>query len=325
MRKTLILFVIVVAAGIAAWKLTSSRGDGSASYDTSMSAFAIEDIRAVKRIFLVDKGGNRIDLKQKGEGWIVNDRYPADQGSVDLLLKGMQKLEIQYIPPKAAAENILKTMAAFAIQVEIFGSRDRLLKKYFIGGMTQDERGTYFLMDGADQAYVMQVPGFVGNLRERFRPELGRFRSQKFLQFDPADVARVSAAYPGQQENSFRLEAQLTGYLVYGGEGTGSAEPQKAVKGKAEAYLDRLQRLACEAYLTDDIRRDSVTAGTPFCTLEIGFRNGEKNEVSFWQKIDPNIPDQPVNRFFILKDNEFMLGQYEVIKEAFRNGAYFTH
>ncbi len=325
MRKTLILLLIVVAAGFIAWKLIRNEPEKKASYDTSMSEFAIEDIQSVNHIFLSDKSGKQIDLKKNSRGWIVNDKYPADPGSVDLLLKGMQKLEIQYIPPKAAEENIIKTMAAFAIQVEAFGKKDKLLKKYYIGGMTQDERGTYFLMDGSSQPYVMQVPGFVGNLRERFRPELGRFRSLKFMQFDPDDVVAVRATYPNQGENDFLLESTLTGYQVYSGEDLPGGIPQKAAKGKVDAYLGRLQKIACEAYLTEDIRQDSVTAGTPFCSLELEFRDGKESRVRFWQKLNPGIPDQPVNRFFILKDNEFMLGQYEVLKEAFRNGAFFTH
>jgi hypothetical protein len=324
MKKSLILFVLVVVLGIIAWQISKNRPADSTSYNVSASEFAVENIQSIQRIFIVDKSGMKIDLKKGRNEWIVNDVFRADQNSVDLLLKGIQKLEIQYIPPKAANENIIKTMASFGIQVEIFGKGNALLKKYFIGGMTQDERGTYFLMDGANQPYVMQVPGFVGNLRERYRPEIKRFRSQRFLTIDPSRLKQIDVRYPKLPENDFRLVSTLTGYELSLGSTGEFSQSQKAVKGRVEAFLDGLQKVACESYLTGDVRQDSVSAETPFCVMRIEQDKEDIQNVQFWQKqTSQNASQQGLHRFYMLKDGEFMLGQYDVIKEAFRNGAYF--
>ena len=324
MKKSLILFVLVVVLGVITWQILKNRPADSASYDVGASEFAVENIQSIQRIFIADKSGMKIDLKKGRNEWIVNDVFRADQHSVDLLLKGIQKLEIQYIPPKAATENIIKTMASFGIQVEIFGKGDALIKKYFVGGMTQDERGTYFLMDSANQPYVMQVPGFVGNLRERYRPEIKRFRSQRFLNIDPSRVQQIDVRYPKLPENDFRLVSTLTGYELSLSSTGELAQSQKAVKGRVEAFLDGLQKVACESYLTGDVRQDSVSAETPFCVMRIEQDKEDIQNVQFWQKqTAQNASQQGLHRFYMLKDGEFMLGQYEVIKEAFRNGAYF--
>lgn len=324
MKKSLVLFALVVVLGVIAWQMTKNRPAQSASYDVSASEFAIDPVQSIQRVFISDKSGQKIDLKKGRNEWVVNDLYRADQNSVDLLLKGIQKLEIQYIPPKAAIENIIKTMASFGIQVEIFGKGDALLKKYFVGGMTQDERGTYFLMDGANQPYVMQVPGFVGNLRERYRPEIKRFRSQRFLQVDPGQVKQIDVRYPTQPENDFRLVSTLTGYELSLGSPGQFTKSQKAAKGRVEAFLDGLQKVACESYLTGDVRQDSVSAELPFCVMRIEQDNADVQDVQFWQKQSAQkVSQQGLHRFYILKNGEFMLGQYDVIKEAFRSGAYF--
>ena len=324
MKKTLILFVLVIILGVAAWRIVQHNPSQTASYDINSSAFAIEDESTVQRIFIADKSGHTIDLKKERTGWRLNDKYKADPNSVELLLNGIKNLEIQYIPPRAANENIIKTMASFGIQVELFAQGNQLLKKYFVGGMTQDERGTYFLMDGSNQPFVMQISGFVGNLRERFRPELNRFRSQKILDIQPDKIEYVEVLYPGQPEHNFRIESGMTRYTLFLDTQPDGTKSMTADRGRVESFFTGLEKIACESFLTGDIRQDSVQAGIPFCTMEIGEKESRVQRVKFWQKLGPqNASQQGLHRFFILKDDEFMLGQYDVIKTAFRNGSYF--
>jgi hypothetical protein len=180
-------------------------------------------------------------------------------------------------------------------------------------------------MDGSNQPYVMQIPGFVGNLRERFRPEINRFRSQKILDIQSDKIEYIEVLYPGQPENNFRIESGITRYALFLGAQPTEQQAIRADRGRVESFFNGLENIACESFLTGDIRQDSVQAGIPFCTLKIKEKDNKIQQVRFWQKLTlQNSSQQGLHRFFILKDDEFMLGQYDVIKAAFRNGSYFV-
>ncbi len=72
-------------------------------------------------------------------------------------------------------------MAVTGIHVEIFDHQGNELLNYYVGGVTQDERGTFFLKEGSTQPYCLNQPGFDGGLRARYALAPVDWRDVRFL------------------------------------------------------------------------------------------------------------------------------------------------
>ncbi|MCB9291126.1 MAG: hypothetical protein H6560_27725 [Lewinellaceae bacterium] len=49
---------------------------------------------------------------------------------------------------------MVESLATEGMKVELYDKDGGLLKAYYVGGSTSDERGTYMIMEGAEQPYV---------------------------------------------------------------------------------------------------------------------------------------------------------------------------
>jgi len=168
MKNTLILLVLFLAlAGGAFYYLNGN--DSKNTVSESDRNFAVKDIETVHKIFLADRSGKTITLVKKAKKeWEVNGKFRASQNVVENLLTTIKRLRMQSIPPQAARKNIISDIAVHGIKVELYNKADNKLKSYYVGGMTNEEKGTYMIMDGANLPYIMEIPGFEGGLRVRF-------------------------------------------------------------------------------------------------------------------------------------------------------------
>lgn len=72
------------------------------------------------------------------------------------------------IPPKPSYDLIIRDFGSFGLKTQIFGKNDEILKTYYIGGVTNDESGVYFMMEGSKQPYVVSLNKGVSNIRARY-------------------------------------------------------------------------------------------------------------------------------------------------------------
>ena len=63
---------------------------------------------------------------------------------------------------------MVKSLASEGIKVELYDRKGEKIKAYYVGGATPDERGTYMIMENAEEPYVAHIPSWEGNLRFRF-------------------------------------------------------------------------------------------------------------------------------------------------------------
>ena len=75
---------------------------------------------------------------------MINDTYRANENAIKGVLNFFEKNRIKFIPSKAATDNIINEIALIGLKVEVFDKENNLLKSFFIGGNTPNERGTYF-------------------------------------------------------------------------------------------------------------------------------------------------------------------------------------
>ena len=109
-------------------------------------------------------------LERKADYWQYDGKYRANAAIMRTLLDAIGNIQMKYKPPTAAEKPIINDIATNGIKVELYDKRNKLLKAYYVGGSTADERGTHIMMEGAEDPLVGHLPGWEGNLRVRFSP-----------------------------------------------------------------------------------------------------------------------------------------------------------
>jgi hypothetical protein len=324
MKRIVILFGVVVLLSIIIYLLSQHRKDPDTNINRAESNFRIENPLTIGRIILTNKNGSRSDLKRVGDHWTINDNYKARQSSVDILLKGIQGQNLDHIPNKAAQDDILKTMASSGIHVEIFDLSGQPLLSFYVGGVTQDEYGTFFLKEGSSQPYCLNLPGFDGSLRPRYALQPMDWRDVRFWMEDNDKIDSIIVDYPQQHSHSFKLYKKGLGYAVdplY----TTTSTLQGQTSNIAKSYLINLSALACEDYVNTIPEKDSILHLQPFMEMKI-ISPDKRSRLRFYPVGTPGeSPYSPAYSHYYIdyEGRDFMLAQYEVIKPAFRSYDYF--
>ena len=324
MKRNIILagcLILIVAVVYYFWK---TKEDTSTTFDRTASNFKIEDINSIGRIILTNKKGSHADLKRVGDHWTINDAHNARQTTVDHLLKGISRQHLDHIPNKAATENILTSMAVNGIHVEIFDREGKELLNYYVGGVTQDERGTFFLKEGATQPYCLIDPGFEGGLRARYAIEEADWRDVRFWMEDNEAIDTLKVHYPKQRQHSFVISRKGNGFNI---EPMFSTTPRKddEVTNKIRSYFTTLSKLACEDFLNDDEVKDSILQMVPFMEMNMVYKD-KRSYLTFYPAGPTNQSEfsPAILKYFIdYNGKDFMIGQHEVMKGAFRSYDYF--
>jgi len=266
MKKTLILLILFLLIGGATIFLTTKK-DTKTTILTEERNFAVEDIESVHKIFIADRNGKSVTLERKRNYWQLNKKYRANPNAVSNLLNTIQQLKIKYTPPKAAVKNIINDIATNNIKVEVYNKKEEKLKVYYVGGVTNDEFGTYMIKEDAEVPFVMYVPGFEGSLRVRYMTEEINWRDKAIFAERLQGIQAVSIEYPKQKNKSFKLE-KTNGAFVLAPFYANTPKAKKALsKGVAEKYLVGYERLVAENFLNTYEKKDSIRQLLPFSII----------------------------------------------------------
>ncbi|MBK6933248.1 MAG: DUF4340 domain-containing protein [Saprospirales bacterium] len=291
--------------------------------------FAVKNPEAITKIFLADRTGRTVTLERQAGNWQYNGRFKARATAVQTLLETIKNVSVLYIPPKAAEPAMIKSLAAEGIKVEVYGENGRLLRSYYVGGVTNDERGTFMIMEGAEQPYAVHVPSFIGQLRVRYMMGDDNWRDRTVFAEKPEEIQSISVEYPQQKSASFRLEkVDKAAYTIKPFFSTTPVSRLPQRKGIAEAYLLRFENLGAEGFETSNPARDSVTALVPFAIVTLVKTDSTTKQVRFWPV---SVEQRAANgetfviRYFTDVNNgeSFLLTQDHVFGPIFRGYPYF--
>lgn len=266
----LLSFVVLAAASWLLWQKVNPKS----TIDTEDRKFAIEDARDVHKIFMVKRGADPITLERKGDDWFVNGRYKVFRSPISNLLDAMTGMTIKSIPPKAAYEGIMKDLSEIGLKVEIYGKNDKKLKTYYVGGVTNDETGVYFLMDGYRQPYIMHLNKRQSNIRHRFDIALDDWRDRSLVPLDPEEISGVTVSYPYKPEASFTIRQIENSYKL----STPAAPDQFQAEVKSKflrSYIENLCIAQTENFQNKNPERAEIARMIPFCRIAVGRTGGQ--------------------------------------------------
>jgi len=263
-----ILIALVIFAGLAYWMI--SRHSWS-TFKGDLKEFAIKDTAKITRMFFADKKGNKVLLQRDNQnGWIVDNKFPADPDKVNLMLTTIHDVEVRNPITEAEHNNVISILATQAIKAEYYNG-DKLIKTIYVGIATPDQYGTYMLIEGSEHPYVTDISGFVGYLTPRFITQQKHWKSKQIFNLASNEIKSVSIQYPMNEKQSFTIENGISPIL----------KSNNIVKNADEKflkyYLGSFKNLFFEGYLEGtQAEKDSVHKLTPYCIIQVTKSSGEK-------------------------------------------------
>lgn len=299
-KTTIVLLVLFLLLGGGAWWFTQKgtpKNTLGAEQDWYM---ALDDISQVHKVFFANREGETVTIERKGKEWLYNGKYKARPNAVNLVMDVILKMRLKYRPAQAAVEPAVKYMASQGIKVEAYDKAGNNLRTFYVGGGTTDERGTFMMLDGSDNPYVMHLPAWEGNIRTRFFFGDNNWRDRTIFGEKQENIQKVSVEYPNKKNQSFILERQGDTFALSRLDTPAQQEP--ANNSRVEAYLEGFKSLGAEGFENDNSKIESMFEEAPFCTVTLTNTKNETTSLSVYPlyERDENgkpFPDQKLERY----------------------------
>ncbi|NJC25206.1 hypothetical protein [Neolewinella antarctica] len=258
MNRTSILLLAVLVLGAGAWLILRKDATENSLADKGESRqFGYADVDRIDRIFIADRKGNRVDLTRGGvSGWLA-DGVPANENIMLGILQVIEGLDVQSLPSYKAIPVILEDLATSGTLIQLFDADNNKLRGYYLGGTTADETGTYAIKEGVEDPYVVHLPGFTGNVRQRVVHVGDEWRDKIYWRVDPEKVESFSIEYPKLRNKSFVLTKngdrfQLKPFYA------SNQQTRNVPRGGVEGILTRYEKYYVNAY--ENLDEKSITA-----------------------------------------------------------------
>lgn len=224
--------------------------------------FSYSDTASIYSIFLADRKGNKIHLQRSGSIWMVNEKYQAMAPNVNDILRVIATQKAMYPVPKIKHNDIVKGLAGSGIKVELYNKDGDQLRVFYMGGVADDNQGSYMLLEGAQHVYVVNMLGFNGYLTPYYSTMIEDWRSRIVFDALPHQIKSITVIDALDSLASFKL-IQSKDSFVLRPLSKKFVSTTPLIQGKAKSYLDFFKFVNCEGYLNGLPKLDSIIASVP--------------------------------------------------------------
>ncbi len=335
MKKTLLLLSLLLLALGIYFYLENNDVDDKIEAIQKERNFSIPH-EEIAKVTITSKDGKLNTITRDGDIWFINGKRMFDN-QVFLLKEALSNVKMESIPPKKATENIMKTIGRIGILVRVYGERDDVLRSYYVGGVPQGERGTYYLMEGYSQPYLMNIPGMEGSTRGRFLKKDTDWLDRAMFRYPNKDISYISLEYPRSKNSSFQLvkeEGEFKAKPIFNFTPVINKEQNQRL---TEDYLEGYYKgFFTEAYQNDHYQRDSIVNNMiPFLKMRIVNQKSDTTKLDLYnfnevkelegEAYGPDNVSRFVERYYVnVNDGEnFMLTQHVLAKKYLWAYDYF--
>jgi len=335
MKRLLILLLLLVIA-CSLYFFLDGGDDKKMTALKSERNFSLDNLGQLQKIIITERNKKPVILvKSNDDTWQLNNKYLARENAVDNLLEVIKQVQIKYIPEKAAINNILEEMRTIGVQVDLYAKDDKLLKSYQVGGATQDERGTYMIMNNDNattpQPFVMQIPSIEGSVRGRFILSEKDWRDRAIINGDTDDLSFIHVEYPSLPNESFRIKVDNDEFNLLSENGD---KLPSYNKNKVKGYVQGFDKIYAEYIDNQNPLRDSISNLVPFSKISFATSETDTKTIKLFPLSDLlyergdtfsiNQLQQVGGRYFVdCSWGDFMLVQHRLIGKLLRGKSFF--
>lgn len=290
MSRTNLLLIACVILGLTAYlALKSDTSEQKLADKAGSRQFAVENVDDVHKIFIADRKGHQVELVRGGpSGWMA-DGKPANDNIMKNVLQVIKYIDIQTLPTYKAIPTLIKDLANSGILVQVFDKEGTKIRGYYIGGATNEETGTYAIKEGVEDPYIVHIPGFTGNIRQRFMHWGDEWRDKIYFRVDPEKVERFSIEYPKQRNKSFKLEKKESSFELspfY----TTNQQTRLVPAGGVEGVLARYEKYYVNGYENQDTKTiQEMREKLPFAEIRIKETGKEEQVMTIFPRYEEDV------------------------------------
>jgi len=344
-KKNIITVVITFLLLIVAAFLVIRQSSGT--FGGRQKNFAVQDTASITKVFLADKNNNTILLEKKGPGnWLLNRTYRARITGINMLFETFVNLVPKFPVPKKAHNSVITQLAARSVKVEIYqnvyririGSiklfpHEKLTRTYYVGDATQDNQGTFMLMEGANVPFVVHLLGFRGFIGPRYSTQEKDWRDHTVFHTRLKDIRSITLEQPAVPLNSFKIINEDGTISLFRLQDNQPVENYDTLK--LLSFMTAFSDLRYEALLNEinAARKDSIIGSTPSNVITLIDSKGDTTVMKTFYK--PNDERQfdlegklyvfDLDRAYALvnNDRDFVLIQYFVFDKVLKPLPFF--
>lgn len=355
MKKKNIISIVIVAVLVVIAGILIANNRYLSSLHSEASDFTVYDTASITKLFFADKSGHEVLLQRNGITWTVDNEYKANQPLINEMLYTLTRMRIKMPVSVKKTENIVTRMATTNTKVEVYQMLPRInlfnrvklfyhetrSKVFYVGGVTQDNLGTYVLKEGGDKVYIAHLPMFNGSISSRFSANPIDWRDHTVFAEKMDNIQSLKLEKNGDLHNSFIINtinrAQFEMDHLDG-------EKVDFSENKVLALMMAFQDVRFEAFLTDipEAKRDSII-NSPFLErLTLTTKDGISRSVTTFSLIsnsdiydysedELNNPDfhdmltDPDHKYALLSEgNEFVLIQDFVFGKLLKPADFYS-
>lgn len=311
MKKTIIALIAVLILGVGAYYSLQNK-DKNSTLKVEETDFSVTDTSQITRFFIARKNGQSFHFKKQNNGdWQVNDSWKANPVMVKMLLGTFSEMRVKSIVPKGMRNGVITTLAGQGVKVELY-NKEGMMKTFYVGDYTADEKGTYFIMDGSEQPYIVHIPRFQGYLTGRFLVSKKDFLDQAIFSSRRDDIKSISVEYPSENEKSISIiDGQIN-------------DVQNIDTLKLKQYLLHYSKIYSESIIAVETERqieytDSIKSLTPKCIISLEDKFPTlSNKIHLY---DVNNKEKMLG--YMPSKEQFVWVQYYVLKRIMVDKSYF--
>ncbi len=338
----ILAIVLIAIAVLLIWNnryLTTIRGDSA--------DFMVWDTASITKVYLADRMDHETLLERNGNEWTLNKDYKAHPKKINQLFYTLYKVRVRMPVSVASHDNIITQMASRSTKVEVYQIVPRInlfnkiklfyhetrSKVFYVGESTMDNNGTFMLREGADQAYIVYIPGFRGYISTRFTADPDDWRDHTIFHESLGDIQTVSIEFGEDPSLSFRVDN--TGRHQYKLTRIADNQDLPLDTLKVINLLTAFNDIRFEALInsiTPQQRADSILNSQFLHRITLVNKDGESVQMKTYKKRVQRILDIPeedhafdVDRMyaFINDDRDLVLIQYYTFDKILKDVNYY--
>ncbi|MGC4059224.1 MAG: hypothetical protein QM743_14075 [Chitinophagaceae bacterium] len=291
MKKTLVYLVVLAILGCGVYWFFFQNSDNL--YSSKDADFGYKDTASVGRIFLAETNGISVLLERNPDNsWTLNKKYPAMPIQIINILTCLNRQTALSPVPEKDRDRVIKLLAGMGVKVELYDRSGKKLRCFYVAGQGPNYHGSYMLMEGSQEPYLVEIRGFEGYLTPRYTTDEAEWRSRSVFQVADYEIRSFSVTYPGDPLNSFTIDNS-------GSKATVQIDPElgKTVtqlnQGRTNIFLTLFKNVNAEGHLNGAENLDSIIShSTLRARLTLTLKSGAKKDLDvYWIEKDDRYAD----------------------------------
>ena len=178
-------------------------------------------------------------------------------------------------PDPKEVEKALPVLSTKGIKIELYNKADEKITSYYIGGVTQNEKGTHFYKEGSDKTFVMEMPYGEVNIRQRFDIRYDDWKTRLIFKDNVDRIQSVKVDYPKSPSHGFIIQKNNSKFSIRPSISDQPVINRQLKPAIFEKYLINFKGVNFVEFNNEVTAKDSIMNNVPFHAHGVGqYRSG---------------------------------------------------